>query len=355
MKMKNLLALLFALVFMLLSSVPSFAGEGELPPPPEQEETDPVQPPEDGAEPDPDPAPEPEEPPVSPDDPGDPGDKDPEEPPAVEDPDDPEEPEAPSEGDSGGEDPEDDPGEEGPGPGEDGEDGGDTEEDGEDEDGGAEDAEQIINVFVPSSGQVVINPYGMKVDAWYGETREQIVHEPQELTNFGDFPVLVSAQVTGTLQPWSEARFADAPPAEDGTDKEIFMYMEFQPMMDSWEYGYGDRANQILVTEHGLEKEDVMTLEAFGTGYFRLFGAMTPYPASMWTEDDTADVTVAFTFTPAEDAAGEWLEEEVPELRDVPVDREQPWDESGEWPEEDLPELRDFFFEEEPPRNDSGV
>lgn len=195
----------------------------------------------------------------------------------------------------------------------------------------------VINVQVPASGRVVINPYYMEVAVSYGETTEQIVHEPQVLTSGSDFPVLVSARAVGTLPYGSEARFTAAPPAPDAPDKQIFMYVEFQPADFLWSYAFSDAPNQLLVTDWGMEKENVLTLEPFGAGYFRLFGSMTDYPDTMWGEIDAPNVTLAFTFASLADVMDteEMLPPEGPVEEPVEEPIEEPVEEPAEGPVEE--------------------
>lgn len=310
MKKRKLISTILALLLALQFIVPAFASEGAIPPetgetveeilPPEiPEEVLPEMPPED---------------PV----PQEPGDT--QTPDGIQEPED--DPQAPVDNPA----PEDVPGdvqEPGGEPGlDDIQDPADAEEPPEASEPDAEPLEDLIDVLVPSTGQMVINPYRMKVKTLSGESREQIIHEPQVLISSSDFPVRVSARAVGKLAPESEARFVSASPAEDALDKEIFLYVEFQNDPAFWTGAYGDWSNQILVTDWGMEKENVMTLDAFGNGYFRLFGAMTGFPDVMWNEADAPDVTVAFTFVP--------LPEVEPELfpaENLPTE-EEPWEET---------------------------
>ncbi|MBD5170183.1 MAG: hypothetical protein HDT20_08745 [Oscillibacter sp.] len=306
MKKKNLLALLFALIFIFTSVFPAFAEEGDVSPAPEQEEETLQLPEDDPDVSDPDHAPDPDEEPPDPI-PEDPDegedvpptpeksqDPDTEETPDTDDDEDPDAPQDPADGETPDEDeepPEDPVDEENPD-----EEVPDEEDPGEESDPDAEEESPVIDVFVPASGQVIINPYHMKVSASTGETRDQVVHEPQALISDSDFPLLVTAQAVGFIQPGSASRFVAAPPADDAMDKEIFMYVEFQNDPTFWTGAYGDWPNQILVTDWGMEKVNVMALDAFGVGYFRLFGAMTNYPDTMWAAEDAPDVIIAFSF-----------------------------------------------------------
>ena len=338
MKRRKILTTLLALSLAFTFTVPCAANEEELPPAPVQEETtDPVPPPEDAAEelppdspevpappedvppvetpaedqtpvegeeiPGETPAPAPEEPPVPaepeiPDVPVGPVPEDPEIPaePAPEDPAPPDNPEAPPLP----------PAEEAPPPAE-------EEEPVEPE---PEPEPPIINVIVPESGQVIINPYRMPVDLGEGKVQEQIINPMQTLVNLSTVPVQVDAWAVGTISPESRAQFVNLMPAPDAKAKEIFMYAEFQNAPAMWSGWYGDMPNQILISAFGMSKTNVLTLDPGAEGYFRLFGSMTDFPAEMWDAVDAPNVTVTFSFTPLV----EELPAEITFPADIPAD-----------------------------------
>ena len=310
MKAKKILALVFALVLILATALPAHAAEGGEIPDTEDPGTE-----NPGTE---DPGTE---------DPGmeDPGMEDP----GMEDPG----TEDPGMEDPGMEDPGmEDPGNEIPG----------------------EPEPDVINVQVPASGYVTINPYRMEVAASSGVTTDQIIHESQALTSGSDFPVLVSARAVGKLSYESDARFVEVPPAFDAPDKQIFMYVEFQTADNLWSDIYSDAPNQLLVTSWGLEKENVLTLDPFGAGYFRLFGSMTDSPDTMWGAIDAPNVTLAFTFAPveaamdAEDMLPPWEPGLGPVEEPVEQPEEEPTEEPVEQPEEEPTEEPVEQPEEEP-------
>ena len=154
--------------------------------------------------------------------------------------------------------------------------------------------DDLINVVVPAVGEVVLNPYGLAVETARGTNREQVQHQPQPLTNNSNFPVIVTATATGALA--GDAWFVTAPPEREAEEKELFLYVEYQSQPDVWQGAYTGAPNQLLVTEYGSGGE-VLTLEAGAEGYYRLFGAMSPTPQTMWSSDNALTVTLAYTFT----------------------------------------------------------
>ena len=210
----------------------------------------------------------------------------------------------------------------------------------------APDAGGLINVIVPSTGHMVINPYRLAVRPDGVETTAQLVHAPQALTNLSDFPVTVNVTASASLPRESEAVFVHAPPAPDAKAKEVFLYAEFQARPDWWEGAYLDLPNQLPVSPRGASAGNVLTLDAQGEGWFRLFGALAPSPASAWSDTDTFGAVLTFTFAPLypdpEPAEGpEAPEEEVPEdpeTSDIPEEAPPEDSETPDVPEEVPPE-----------------
>ena len=189
--------------------------------------------------------------------------------------------------------------------------------------------EDLIDVLVPSSGQIVLNPYSLEVDTDEGVTTDQIVHSCQPLINLSDFPVIVDVSVTGTIPAESGAGFVSAPPAQDAPGKDVFLYAEFQPDPSVWVGEYWGLPYQVLADASG---ENVLTLNAGGEGYFRIFGAMSVYPEEPWSDTDTFGAVLSFTFTPVYPDLEPVEEPGAPE-EEIPEDPENP-----DISEEELPE-----------------
>ena len=321
MKKRNLISIILALLLALQWITPALASEGDIPPEPGEaveapevhpeaptpEEPEDTQPPADEPGPDDD----------IPDTPHPPEDVPPDElqpPEDVTGPDDIQEPE-----------PEDEPLE-------------DPEPD-------AVPLEDLINVLVPSSGELVINPYGLEVDIDGGVATDQIVHSCQTLINLSDFPVIVDVSVTGTIPAESGAWFVSAPPAQDAPGKDVFLYAEFQQDPSVWVGEYWGLPYQVLADASG---ENVLTLEAGGEGYFRMFGTMSVYPEEPWSDTDTFGAVLSFTFTPVYPDLEPVEEPEAPE-EEIPEEPENP-DISEEEPPEDseTPEVPEEVPPEEP-------
>lgn len=175
----------------------------------------------------------------------------------------------------------------------------------------AEEEPPVIEVLVPSSGQVIINPYCLPVELDGQTSTDQIVSAPLILENRSTIPVSVSASVTGTVPPGSGVSFAAAPPMPDSPVKEIFLYAEFHAVPEpafqpSWSGLYSDSTNQLMVGFQSAAKTDVLRLEAGGTacsfGAMRLFGSAAVSPMVPWQAGDDIQATFVFSFTPIVEA-----------------------------------------------------
>lgn len=170
------------------------------------------------------------------------------------------------------------------------------------------DAEPVINVTVPETGEIIVNPYQLEVQVGDSVSREQIVSSPLVVTSSSTVDLVVDIGVTGTVSP--STMLVDAPPLPDAVEKELFLYLEISPCSDStgndamWSGEYTGRVNQVLVSESGEMQADMLTLpaatEAYGASYAALgvFGAASPAPDTMWNSMDSVTLMVTYTFKP---------------------------------------------------------
>jgi len=199
------------------------------------------------------------------------------------------------------------------------------------------DESPIVNVTVPATGRIILNPYGMSVETSDGTSSSQVICETMTITNESEVPVAVSASVTGHISEHSSMEFASAPPPSDAREKAVFLYAEFQNEDGVWQEGYTGTENQILVSAEASEEKDVLTLAAGPSeGVFRVSGATSVSPDDPWCSDDAVSVTVSFTFeavlpetatveeSPAEESSTTPETPEVPETPDVPETPEDP-------------------------------
>lgn len=181
-----------------------------------------------------------------------------------------------------------------------------------------------IEVTVPQSGRVILNPYGLPTEIDGRTTTEQIVCEAMPIVNNSDVPVIVSASTVGQVSEGSSAVYVPVPPQADAVEKEIFLYTEFQPMNGLWTGAYNGASNQILISENSSEPKEVLLIDAFSQGMFRLFGATTVQPTNPWGAEDEIAVTIIFTFIPLDipPTEGQISEPEVSPMPEVSLEPE---------------------------------
>ena len=199
------------------------------------------------------------------------------------------------------------------------------------------DEPQVINVTVPSTGRIILNPYGMPVDTDSGTSKAQVISNPLPVINESEVPVIVSASVTGHISERSSMTFASEPPPTNTGEKAVFLYVEFQSEYDAWQGGYTGTENQMLVSAETSEEKEVLTLDASPSeGVFQVFGATSVSPDDPWCSDDTVSVILTFSFTaltaPSEDA------ETVPD-GEVAVEPPVELDETGNPNELEIPNM----------------
>jgi hypothetical protein len=212
--------------------------------------------------------------------------------------------------------------------------------------------EDLIEVSVPATGQIMLDPYGLSKNF----DGSQLSHDPQALVNNSGFPVSVNVQLTGTVPAESEAILVDSYPAADCQEKEVFTYVEFSTALDDWADSYIGAENQMVALADGVYREDVMTLDEGGEGYFRFSGTMAA--EAIWDETDTFGATLIFSFEPVytdEEPVPEEepleaamaIDEEPVDDAELPVD-EDPVDETEQPIDEEPVDETEQPIDEEP-------
>lgn len=171
----------------------------------------------------------------------------------------------------------------------------------------------VINVTVPSSAEVYINPFQLPLEIDNESRREQIVCTPAVIASASNIPLKVSVTVTGTVKQGSDMTLATSPTGGIGTVKSAFVYFEI--VQSDWDYvrnglwaaAYDPAKHIRIVSGVSQTMTDMLTLEPLnkygeiakgGYAQFRLAGDAVRKPTNEWNEKDGMDVTVAFTFTP---------------------------------------------------------
>lgn len=166
----------------------------------------------------------------------------------------------------------------------------------------------IVDVAVPATGTLYINPLGFPVHYEYDyeevTDNSQILTEPAYIENRGDDPVRVSVSVTGAAE--GGMGLTSLPTkAQSTTSKKAFIYFEIQSVSDydrvTWDKEY-DATKHVPVRNGTKSKKNIVELDdASGRncyGAFRLTGDCVAKPKIPWSAADKLTVTIAFTFKP---------------------------------------------------------
>lgn len=163
-----------------------------------------------------------------------------------------------------------------------------------------------IEVVVPASGNVYINPNRLPIEVDTSIENKQIVSDSLAIENLSDVPLSVSVEVTGTIKGGSDMGLASESTAgEDTTAKRAFMFFEIQSASDpsavTWSNVYREDKH-ILIRESTRTGKNIIILgaadQAKRYGVFRVNGDCVQNPRDAWTEKDGVKVEVAFTFSP---------------------------------------------------------
>lgn len=162
-----------------------------------------------------------------------------------------------------------------------------------------------IEVSVPVSGTVYLNPYKLPVELAGNRTSNaQIVSEPAYIENLSDVPVQVDVSAYG--EPSGELElFAISTKGLGNIGKYAFVYFEMKavsnPDQVTWDSAY-DADKHLFILDSELTKTNIASLgsakEANRFGAFRLSGDCVAAPPVPWDARDGVVVYVTFTFQP---------------------------------------------------------
>lgn len=190
-----------------------------------------------------------------------------------------------------------------------------------------------IEVVVPATSAIVINPYSLAYESKDKTVKgsSQIVSAQQEITNNSAVAISVNvAALSATAKTPGETapKIVTSAPGAKSTEKEVFLYLEVQtPGADgnyAFETGYNSKSAQQLVATDptadeknktvAASKENIVVLEAKPSegdakpAKFMFGGSVVTNPVitnadktttqNPWTEDDVVTVALKFTFTP---------------------------------------------------------
>lgn len=181
--------------------------------------------------------------------------------------------------------------------------------------------EPEIKVNVPTMGELYLNPMRLPLTIDGHVEDAQIINTPWSIENQSECAVRVNAEVYADINSRSDMLLSTRSLAGSRTrGKRAFIYLDMRvtdPGVDlttlNWNQTVYDGKKQILVTETGRERSNIMTLAGpagdgrvspGSVGAFRLSGDATENPSEEWNSAvDTIAVHITFTFRPVADPA----------------------------------------------------
>jgi hypothetical protein len=168
-----------------------------------------------------------------------------------------------------------------------------------------------IDVVVPSSEKVYLNPSKVSVKLGATISDAQIVTEVGYIENRSEVPLSVSATVNAAIKSGSTMKLVTASTKNSTSKaKQAFVFFQMQKASEqtisnniSWDQTY-DADKHILVTTSSKSKTNFITLDQYDPendttdryGAFMLSGDCIVMPTSGWTTKDGFTATIAFTF-----------------------------------------------------------
>ncbi len=156
-----------------------------------------------------------------------------------------------------------------------------------------------IEVVVPTTGSVILNPYAMAVTVDGAAKKDQIIGAIQAIENKSEIPIKVGGKITGTAE---GATLVDS--IADQTKKQVKLDFKIDKGTSATADPSGATAVTLKTTAQDItevELDEAGGTNAFAT--FQLSGEATTNPSEVWSTGDTIGATIAFTFAPNAKAA----------------------------------------------------
>ena len=169
-------------------------------------------------------------------------------------------------------------------------------------------AAQTVDVVVPSSTEVLINPCRLPVELDGKRSTDQIVSKTMYIRNRSSSAMSLTVEE----EVWEgDLRLYRDPLDPDMTNKALFLYAEFQPVANEnteprWMSEFTDASfldddeyGQIVIRD-GARKRNMIEMAPSGQMgscfAMRLFGEAVARPRDPWTVDDQIKILFTFTF-----------------------------------------------------------
>lgn len=170
--------------------------------------------------------------------------------------------------------------------------------------------EPEIQVNIPASGGLIINPYQIPVKVEQKVQTSQIVHKPFTVINRSQIKIAVNVAVSAQIANGSKMELLGRSVSQDRSgDKVAFLFLDKRvtdPGVDvtglDWSTNFNSR-NHLLISEESNEREAMISLAPAdregSVGAFHIAGNAARYPDEPWNPSvDKVSIEIIFTFRP---------------------------------------------------------
>lgn len=151
-----------------------------------------------------------------------------------------------------------------------------------------------VKVTVPTTGSVVLNPYGLDYTHEGQTVTDQIISADQYIVSESNLPIKVSTTVTGTIEGTGDFM---ATTAAGETDKKVNLNFEIGATSDG--STPSSSATSYPLAKTPVDCTDIVMDEADGANpaiSFKFTGDAAKNPTNPWTTEDVVGASIAFTF-----------------------------------------------------------
>ena len=162
-----------------------------------------------------------------------------------------------------------------------------------------------IQISVPSTANVYINPNRLPVQLTASTETAQIISSPCYIENLSEVPVRVHVEATGSAR-GGISLVGETTAGSTSKAKRVFMYFEIQAGVDpddvTWDNEY-DADSHIVIRDGDTKTKNSMVILGSAEhekryGVFRLTGDCIEEPTEAWNSRDSVTVRIVFTFSP---------------------------------------------------------
>lgn len=165
-----------------------------------------------------------------------------------------------------------------------------------------------INVTLPTTADITINPYKMEVEVDGEKYSSSIISPEYTITNESDCAISISATGAVVVPDTSNAVLATSALKGTESTNSVFLYLETTATTGTYADKFDSKSpNMMALTTKSTTKEAIVTMAAGDSAatnaYYMIKGDAASTPDTPWAATDTVNVTLSFKIDPVAAAA----------------------------------------------------